>query len=144
MTTLALLLVLSGPPAELEGPIEVKFGWVHDADTFYGTIEDWPAFLGEDIGFRLRGYAAPELSDPNPEDRKLALDGRDYVMVRITTALAKRKKVQIARVKHDKFSRRFDCDWIVDGVSLGPELHQKGFVKPWNGKGVQPFKENDP
>ena len=143
MTRLVLLLAIAAPPHELAGPIEIQFLYVHDADTIYGTVKEWPPFFGEDVGFRLRGYAAPELRDPNPEDRKLALDGRDYVMERITNAMARHKKIEIARVKHDKFSKRFDCEWWVDGVNLGPELAKKGFVRPWDGKGTQPFKEND-
>lgn len=144
MRALLILLSLCGRPAEIAGPIDVEFLYVHDADTFYANVPVWPPFFGQDVGMRLRGFAAPELRDPNPEDRKLALDGRDYVMQRITTAIARKKRIQIARVKQDKFSGRFDCDWIIDGVNLGPELHAKGFVRPWNGKGVQPFKENDP
>lgn len=142
MPSFLLLLVLAGGQT-LKGPIDVEYLYAHDADTVYVNVPAWPTFFGTRVGMRLKGYAAPEIRDPNEADRKLAVQGRDYVEQRIGTALLAGGKIQFRNVTKDKFHDRYDAEWILDGVDLGPELHRKGFVRPWNGRGIQPFKEND-
>ena len=138
MSILLFALTIFSAPVE-RGPITVTVERVHDGDTVVVTIPGWPPVCGEEVGLRIAGIACPELNDPNPKDQELAFEARDYVLKRISES----KKVQAADVRRDKYGGRYNCRVLLDGEDLGPELIRNGYAKPWNGQGLQPYKEND-
>lgn len=135
-----LLLLFGGARGPVEiGPIPVVVDHVHDGDTIYVDIPGWPAVAGRGVGLRVHGVACPEMGDPNPEDHELAMDARDYVARRIKAS----KRVEAADVGRDKFGGRYQARVLIDGIDLGPELIKRGYAREWDGRGKQPYKEND-
>lgn len=101
---------------------------VYDGDTFTVNIDSWPDIIGKEVGIRVYGIDTPEMTDPRPEIRKLAMDSKSFAHCMLFMA----KKIELRNIMRDKYFR-IVADVYVDGVSLGKELIKKGLAKKYDG-----------
>ncbi|HEX3486494.1 MAG TPA: thermonuclease family protein [Micropepsaceae bacterium] len=134
----ALLLLATaadkGAPARfaaaeaLEGPVAGVVQRVVDGDTIEVRAAIW---LGQTITIRVRidGVDAPELEARCPEERRLALAARDFLVHRLEGA-----PVKLSAVVYDKYGGRVRAS-VADGKGdVANALLASGLVRPHHGE----------
>lgn len=101
---------------------------VYDGDTFKVTINEWPAIIGENIGIRIAGIDAPEMSDNRPKIQKLAIQAKEFVALKLNEA----GKIELFNLRRDKYFRII-ADVYVDGEYLNDLLIEKNLAKVYEG-----------
>lgn len=96
---------------------------VYDGDTMTVTIPDVHPLFGEQIPVRLRGIDTPEMKDPRPDIRALAVLARD--MVRSWCLIG--GPVELRGVGRDKYFR-IDATPVCGGVDVAAELVKVGLA----------------
>jgi endonuclease YncB( thermonuclease family) len=122
-----LLLFLLPSMASADSFHGVRVNRVYDGDTVIVTLPGVTPFFGKNIGVRLRGIDAPEISAKGCE-RQLALRSRD----RVKSLLAGAKKVDLLEVGKDKYFRIL-ADVQADGKSVSRILLQENLARPYDG-----------
>ena len=85
----------------------------HDGDTFQCNVAGLPAIVGTAIEVRCQHYDAPEINDPRPAVKKLAMLARQFTQQKLQAA----KIVELTNLKRDKYFRLL-ADVQIDGQSL--------------------------
>ena len=111
---------------------------VYDGDTITVNIAGFPDIIGKKINIRINGIDTPEIRDKNQIIKEFAKYVRDYVR----NFLKDSKKVFLYNMKRDKYFR-IVADVVVDNESLGVELIEKGFAKPYDGGKKSKWKVED-
>lgn len=101
---------------------------IHDGDTFTGSINSFPPIVGQRISIRIDGIDTPEMTDKRPNIKQKAQQAKQYTVQRLREG----KKIELKNMKRDKYFRILAVV-IVDGVSLGDELIEKGYAKKYDG-----------
>ncbi len=101
---------------------------VYDGDTFRANVAGFPPLIGQHILIRVAGIDAPEMDDPRPRLRGLALKSKQVTV----GALRKAKKVELKNMRRDKYFRIL-ADVYVDGVSLSQLLLKQHLARPYDG-----------
>lgn len=102
---------------------------VHDGDTFIVDIADVHPIIGKGISIRIQGIDAPEITDPRPEVKALAIEAREYVKARLSSG----SRIELNHIGRDKYFRIL-ADVYVDGANLAEELLEQGLAAPYHGK----------
>lgn len=116
------------------GRYEVVVTSVHDGDTITVEIPEFPSIIGENIGIRLDGIDTPELTDKRQEIKSIALEAKEYVRRKVSTA----KKIEIDGLKRDKYFR-IDAKVFIDGLLIQDELLKLKLAKPYDGGTKMPW-----
>ena len=116
------------------GRYEVVVTSVHDGDTITVEIPEFPSIIGENIGIRLDGIDTPELTDKRQEIKSIALEAKEYVRRKVSTA----KKIEIDNLKRDKYFR-IDAKVYIDGLLIQDELLKLKLAKPYDGGTKMPW-----
>ena len=99
---------------------------VHDGDTIYADLDQGLGIWNRNIGLRLAGINARELSEPGGKE------ARDVVAAMLPVGTV----VDIVSLGWDKFAGRIDADvTLFDGRNLGAVLVEKQWAATWDGKG---------
>ncbi|HBF06990.1 MAG TPA: nuclease [Gammaproteobacteria bacterium] len=101
---------------------------VYDADTFRAALKDWPEYLGNDVGIRIRGIDAPEIRGKCPQEKTDAIKARDYVRQRLANA----DHIRLENIETGKYFRLV-ADVYVDGHNLAETLVQLHYARPYDG-----------
>ncbi|MHC1787894.1 thermonuclease family protein [Solidesulfovibrio sp.] len=96
---------------------------VYDGDTMTVTIPGVHPLFGEQIPVRVRGIDTPEMKDPRPDIRALAVLARD--MMRGWCPIG--SPVELLGVGRDKYFR-IDATPICGGVDVAAELVKAGLA----------------
>ena len=132
---LAAVMREGGPPAPqliaaeaLAGPVAAIVERVVDGDTLEVKAAIW---LGQTLIVRLRfdGVDAPELEARCPEERKLALAARDFLVRRLEAA-----PVKLTRVVYDKYGGRVRADVADTTGDIAQALLSAGLARPYHGE----------
>lgn len=96
---------------------------VNDGDTFYCNINKFPPLLGNNIGIRVRGIDAPELSSKDDAQRSIALAAK-----RLThDCLWNADEIVLKNLSRGKYFRII-ADVYYDGTNLALELLKNKLV----------------
>lgn len=101
---------------------------VHDGDTLFVDVPEWPPIIGDRIGVRILGIDTPELHDKRPAVRAKAIHARNVV----ESIVSKGQKVVLKDVSRDKYFR-VDAKLIVDGKDVGELLLKRKLAHPYDG-----------
>ena len=132
---LAAVMQEGGPPAPqliaaeaLAGPVAAIVDRVVDGDTIEVKAAIW---LGQTLIVRVRidGVDAPELEARCPEERKLALAARDFLVRRLDGA-----PVKLTRVVYDKYGGRVRAGVADATGDIGEALLTAGLARPYHGE----------
>lgn len=118
-------------PMHLENDAEAviqKIVSVYDADTFRVALKDWPEYLGDDIGIRVRGIDAPEIRGQCEAEKRKARKARDYVK----RLLLQASIVTLENIEPDKYFRLL-ADVYIDGQLLSDILLESGYARVYAG-----------
>jgi endonuclease YncB( thermonuclease family) len=107
------------------GDVEVtSVNYVHDGDTFYVDINQYPPVIGKHMPIRIADIDTPEIGQPGAQEAK------QYTAMRLEEGA----KVVLKGIRRGKYFRLV-AEVYVDGSSLGNELVQKGLAKQYKYKG---------
>lgn len=101
---------------------------VSDGDTFVVDIKDFPDIVGKSISVRIYGIDTPEKNDFRIELKKLAIDAKTYLLIRLSGA----KKIELKNMRRDKYFRIL-ADVFIDGKDIGKEMIERGYAKEYYG-----------
>jgi len=112
----------------LAGPVAANVERVVDGDTIEVKAAIW---LGQTLIIRVRidGVDAPELEARCPEERKLALAARDFLVRRLQGV-----PVKLSHVVYDKYGGRVRADVADAAGDIGHALLEAGLVRPYHGE----------
>ena len=94
-----------------------QVGTVYDGDTFFVSIEKWPAIAGDHIGVRVNGVDTPEMKGKCEREVSLARQAKQFTVGFLRNA----KSIQLKNLARDKYFR-IVADVYADGKSLSQEL----------------------
>jgi endonuclease YncB( thermonuclease family) len=117
----------------LAGPVAAIVARVIDGDTIEVRAAIW---LGQTLIVRVRidGVDAPELEARCPEERKLALASRDFLVRRLEGAA-----VKLTHVVYDKYRGRVRADVADATGDVGHALLAAGLARPYHGERREPW-----
>ena len=101
---------------------------VYDADTIRVSLKDWPVYLGDDIGIRVRGIDTPEIRGKCEREKTDARTARDYVKQRLSES----NTISLHNIEPGKYFRLV-ADVQLDGTSLAQELINQGLARSYDG-----------
>lgn len=110
---------------------------VHDDGTVIVSVPGWPAVVSP-IQVRVPGLVSPQLHDPRPEIRALAVLARDWLAAHLRPGVA----VVLRGVRCDPAGRLLaNIEAQIDGETrdVATELVRRGLAKPCNGQGRKPW-----
>lgn len=130
---LALAPIATTAEAQDYGQVTIsRVQSVSDGDSFTVDIDHWPGLIGRNIPVRVSDIDAPEFSSRCASERLLAKQAKTELIHLLRNA----KRIQLTRIKRDKYFRINAQVWI-DDVHLGQYLVKRGLAKPYNGKTKQ-------
>lgn len=106
---------------------------VYDGDTFTVNLKGLHPIIGESIRIRLLGVDTPEIRDPNPKVKQLALQAREFTK----SALLSAHTIYLMDIRRDKYFR-IVADVYLDDCRLSELLIDAGLGKPYDGTGPRP------
>jgi endonuclease YncB( thermonuclease family) len=117
----------------LEGPVSAVVQRVVDGDTIEVRAAIW---LGQTLTIRVRidGIDAPELEARCPEERRLALAARDFLVRRLEGA-----SIKLTQVVYDKYGGRVRADVADAKGDIAGALLMSGLVRPYHGERRAPW-----
>jgi endonuclease YncB( thermonuclease family) len=122
---LALLLLISASvgAVRIYGDLDSVVSWgARDGDTFYATIPDWPAIIGDSIKIRLSGIDCHEIrksqDSTHPAQQAKAFTQR---------VLGDANVISLKNIRRGSFFRII-ADVEVDGRDLGQMLIENGLA----------------
>lgn len=101
---------------------------VYDGDTLTVHIVGWPRLVGENMPVRIAGIDTPELRDPRPDIRALAVKARDHVAAICPSSAV----AHLSNVRRGKYFRLV-ADVECEGVDVGSTLLELELAKPYDG-----------
>ena len=101
---------------------------IYDGDTFRVNIEGWPDIVGKRIVVRINGIDAPEMRGKCQEEKRLALQAKQFVVEKLRDA----KTIEIRNMRRGKYFRII-ADVFVDGKDLGEEMKAKHYAVEYHG-----------
>jgi len=118
----------------LTGPVQAKIVHIIDGDTIKARVHMW-LDQSIEVSVRIRGIDAPELRQPRcAHEEELAQTARDEVM-----SLIGDQAITLYDIGHDKYSDRVVAQVLTSAnVDIGKYLINRGYAKPWNGRGKKP------
>ena len=119
--------------AAFHGPVAAEVERVVDGDTIDVRALIW---LGQSLNIRVRidGVDAPELEARCPEELRLALAARDFLVRRIGNA-----EVRLSSVVYDKYGGRVRAAVSDKAGDVGTALIAKGLARPYHGERRMPW-----
>lgn len=105
-----------------------EVGTIYDGDTFYVSIRDWPAIVGEHIAVRVNGVDTPEMKGDCTKEIKLAREAKQFTVNFLRNA----KSIELKNIARDKYFR-IDADVYADGKNLAEELIKHGLGYEYHG-----------
>lgn len=99
---------------------------VNDGDTFYCNISDFHPLFGNNIGIRLRGIDAPEITSKVDADCIKALEAKTVASKMLWNA----KVITLKNITRGKYFRLI-ADVYCDGVNLAALLLSKNLVSKY-------------
>lgn len=127
-----LVLLLSAPLMAAEkqyGDIAISdVSTIYDGDTFYVSIKDWPAIVGDHIAVRVNGVDTPEMKGSCDKEIQLARKAKQFTV----DFLRNSKKIELRNIARDKYFR-IDADVYGDGKNLAQELIKNGLGYDYHG-----------
>lgn len=112
----------------------VKFIHNHDGDTITVNIEGFPSLVGDAVPVRVAGIDTPEMTDPRPKIKELALQARALTASKLTSA----KQIDLKNIRRDKYFRILAEVWI-DDQKLSDSLMAAGLAKEYDGGTKSPW-----
>ena len=107
--------------------LHVHVNEVYDGDTFFVDIPDVPDVFGKRIGVRILGVDCPELRTKNKQEKKLAIQAKEY-----TTCQLLDVQVELRNVQRDKYFRLVADVYVCD-MNFAEELIEAGLAKRYDG-----------
>ena len=83
---------------------------VHDGDTLYLSIKEYPPIIGDHIGIRVLGVDTPEIRGKCDYEKNLAQQAKTFT----TNAINNAKKIELKKLDRDKYFRILAELWIDD------------------------------
>ena len=83
---------------------------VHDGDTLYLSIKEYPPIIGDHIGIRVLGVDTPEIRGKCDYEKDLAQQAKTFT----TNAINNAKKIELKKLDRDKYFRILAELWIDD------------------------------
>lgn len=124
---LLALLAWSGT-GQAEDLTNVQWLTCHDGDTCAFNVR-LPAVFGADIGVRLSGIDAPEITGKCAKEKQLAIAARNFLRSQMTGAA-----VVLQHVVRDKYFR-LGATVLANGINMNQLMVQKGYAVPYRGSG---------
>ena len=107
---------------------EYKGNLCYDGDTCYVTAKTLPIPL-QRMSVRILGIDTPETRGDCPEEKALALRGREFANVAFNGA----ETIEFLNLKWDKYGGRVLADVWLDGVDYAALLIEAGLARPYDG-----------
>ena len=107
---------------------EYKGNLCYDGDTCYVTAKTLPIPL-QRMSVRILGIDTPEIRGDCPEEKALALRGREFANVAFNGA----ETIEFLNLKWDKYGGRVLADVWLDGVDYAALLIEAGLARPYDG-----------
>lgn len=101
---------------------------VYDGDTFRGSINALPKWIGSNIPFRIRGIDTPEIRGVSQRVKRTGIEARDTVRAMLSFA----KDIRVDVYGTDKYGR-FLVDLRVDGIDVGDALIKNELAVSYDG-----------
>ncbi len=121
----------------ITGPISAKVIKVYDGDTFTVEAYPWPGLTAK-ASVRIDGVDTPEIRGKCDEEKKKAIEARNYVR-----SLILGEVVQLENVKHGKYAGRVVAEVILDGgENLAEKIIQQGLGREYHGGRREGWCEN--
>lgn len=129
ITLVTMLLALSlSSWAIAEDLSNVQWIACYDGDTCAFNVL-LPAVFGTDIGVRLSGIDAPEISGKCAKEKLLAVEAREFLRSQLKGA-----NVVLQNVFRDKYFR-IEATVLANDVNVNQLLVQKGYAVLYSGQG---------
>ena len=100
----------------------------YDGDTCYVIAPTLPEPL-QKMSVRILGIDTPEMRSKCAEEKKLALQGREFANKMFRAA----EKIEFANLKWDKYGGRVLVDVYLDGKLYKDEIINAGLARPYDG-----------
>jgi endonuclease YncB( thermonuclease family) len=113
---------------QLRGPVDAEVVRVVDGDTIEVRALIW---FGQsvDVRVRINGVDAPEMEARCADERRRALQARDYLVQRVGGGY-----VRLSSVVYDKYGGRVRAIVSDGGGDVGSALIAKGLARPYHGE----------
>lgn len=105
---------------------------VYDGDTFYVTINSWPAIIGNRIAVRVKGIDTPEMKGKCTKEIQSARKAKKFTVDFLRNA----KSIQLKNMTRDKYFR-INADIYADNKNLAEALVNNGLAVEYEGKKKQ-------
>jgi endonuclease YncB( thermonuclease family) len=117
----------------LAGPVSAVVERVVDGDTVDVRARIW---LGQSLTVRVRidGVDAPETRSQCADERRLAIDARDFLTRRLLN-----REITLIGVVYDKFGGRVRADISDADGDIGQALMAAGLARPYRGERREPW-----
>jgi endonuclease YncB( thermonuclease family) len=117
----------------LAGPVSAVVERVVDGDTVDVRARIW---LGQSLTVRVRidGVDAPETRSDCADERRLAIDARDFLTRRLLN-----REITLLRVVYDKFGGRVRAEISDTDGNIGQALLAAGLARPYRGERREPW-----
>ena len=117
----------------LAGPVSAVVERVVDGDTVDVRARIW---LGQNltVSVRIEGVDAPETRSDCADERRLAIDARDFLTRRLLN-----REITLLRVVYDKFGGRVRAETSDTDGDIGQALLAAGLARPHRGERREPW-----
>jgi len=117
----------------LAGPVSAIVERIVDGDTVDVRARIW---LGQSLTVRVRieGVDAPETRSDCADERRLAIDARDFLTRRLLN-----REITLLRVVYDKFGGRVRAEISDTEGNIGQALLAAGLARPYRGERREPW-----
>ena len=107
---------------------------VHDGDTIYLTIKEYPPIIGDHIGVRLLGIDTPEIHGKCDYEKDLAQTAKAF----LTNAVDKAKIIELKKMDRDKYFR-IDAELWLDNKNISDALIANKLAYVYHGEAKTPW-----
>lgn len=133
LLVLSLASALSLAKEKTYGDVQVSMvSTVYDGDTFYVTINGWPAIIGNHIAVRVKGIDTPEIKGKCIKEVQQARKAKQFTVEFLRTA----KTITLKNMTRDKYFR-INADVYADNKNLAEALISSGLAGVYEGKKKQ-------
>ena len=115
---------------------EYRNNLCYDGDTCYVTAPSLPVPL-QNMSIRILGIDTPEIRGKCEEEKKLALEAREFANKMFRDA----NSIEFANLDWDKYGGRILADVYIDGKSYKDEIINTGLARPYDGGTKQEWCE---
>lgn len=112
----------------------VKLSHVYDGDTVNVNIDGYPNIIALNVPVRIKGIDCPELRDPRPQIKKLALEAKKVAEKHLLNC----KQIMLVSMQRDKYFRIL-ADVYADEINIAAELLKLGLAKEYWGGTKSPW-----